>query len=110
MVCVVRLRGRSVKRLSESQRVPCGGEIVAGPMRNAQGILYAELDSQGTGILEMLAGHHGTLRPAGNFPIAREHPIPLFLLFLNITLADLRLSASWLKTCQTCGNPLPDVR
>ena len=39
-----------MKRLPESQRLPCGGEIVAGPMRNEQGILYAESDSQHTGI------------------------------------------------------------
>ena len=39
-----------MKRLPESQRLPCGGEIVAGPLRNEQGILYAEFDSQGTGM------------------------------------------------------------
>ena len=61
MVCVVRLRGRSVKRLPKSQRLQCGGEIVAGPMCNEQGILYAEFDSQCTGIAKRapdITGHY----------------------------------------------------
>ena len=38
-----------------------GGEIIAGPMRNEQGILYAEIDSHRTGIAKRaldITGHY----------------------------------------------------
>ena len=50
-----------MKRLPVSQRLPCGGEIVAGPMRNEQDILYAEFNSQRTGIAKRsldITGHY----------------------------------------------------
>jgi nitrilase len=45
----------------DSVVVAPGGEIVAGPMRNEQGILYAEIDSQRTGIAKRaldITGHY----------------------------------------------------
>jgi len=45
----------------DSVVVAPGGEIVAGPLRNEQGILYAEIDSQRTGIAKRaldITGHY----------------------------------------------------
>jgi len=45
----------------DSVVVAPGGEIVAGPMRNQQGILYADIDSQRTGIAKRaldITGHY----------------------------------------------------